>query len=658
MLWIRSTKLSIVTNKTMIKKIKLFYKLQAVSQENENELKLSLAFDKSSKIVLKRGIRVKLLFTTLSLIFGLLITFTGIELLLQKKTAEEELQWRITTMKNNLIQQGKTLSKILDIQIESNIAAFNFSNIKVLIDNTIKESIALKYAVLTDLQGVAYVHTEKPILEQTKLDSEKDRFAISQIKSTYKEYPDIRVIEYITPINFGKPWGVLRLGFSLEGLQKEIVRSTDEMRKRTHDILVVSVIIAVIFIIIASIIVLIISTTISKPLISLTKLSQALGKGNFDAAINAYHQNNTIDIRTEIGLLATSFIEMANEIKNSHKQLEDYNRTLEEKVKQRTDELLQSEKMAALGQLIAGIAHEVNTPLGAISSSASNMRKFLTQTLTVMPSLFQSFSKQECDEFLVVLNRSLDSDTRLLSAKEQRQNRRNLARLLETEVENSDSIADTLIDMGIYDGIEDIMPLLKRPDGEEILELAYKLSELKKGTQTINTATERASKVVFALKSYAHQDDSGEKIRADIAKGVETILTLYQSQMKQGIDLIKKYDENLSEVYCYPDELNQVWTNLIHNALQAMNNKGTLVININQDSDYLKVSIQDSGKGIEPENMAKIFDAFFTTKAAGEGSGLGLHIIKKIIDKHSGKINVQSRPGCTVFNVMLPLGHE
>ncbi|MEY4767969.1 MAG: hypothetical protein RL637_608, partial [Pseudomonadota bacterium] len=611
--------------------------------------------DKNAKIILKRGIRIKLLLTTLSLIFGLLVTFTGIELVLQKKMVDEQLQWRIMTMKNNLLQQGKTLSKILNIQVESNIATFNFSSLKALLDNSIKESKTLRYGIVMRSDGTAPVHTEKPSLEQTKLTSPKDLFALAQTKPTYKEYPDVQMIEYITPINFGIPWGVLRLGFSLEGLQEEIARSTEEMKKRTHDVLVTSVVIAVIFIIIASIIVLIISTTISTPLISLTKFSQALGKGNFDAVINAYHQDNKIDTHTEIGLLATSFIEMANEIKNSHKQLEDYNRTLEEKVKQRTDELLQSEKMAALGQLIAGIAHEVNTPLGAISSSASNMRKFLTQTLIMMPPLFQSFTKQECEEFLVVLNRSLESDTRLLSAKEQRQNRRNLARLLEDEVENSDSIADTLIDMGIYDGIEDIMPLLKRSDGEEILELAYRLSELKKGTQTINTATERASKVVFALKSYAHQDDSGEKTRSDIVKGVETILTLYQSQMKHGIELIKRYEDHLSEIYCYPDELNQVWTNLIHNALQAMNNKGTLVISIATVNQYIRVSIQDSGKGIEPEHMSKIFDAFFTTKAAGEGSGLGLHIIKKIIDKHNGKIDVESRPGCTIFNVMLPI---
>ena len=196
---------------------------------------------------------------------------------------------------------------------------------------------------------------------------------------------------------------------------------------------------------------------------------------------------------------------------------------------------------------------------------------------------------------------------------------------------------------------------MKRADSERILNLAYKLSELKRATQTIGTATERGSKVVFALKSYAHQDASGEKIESDITTGIETILTLYHGQMKHGIELVKKFDANLPKLLCYPDELNQVWTNLIHNALQAMDNKGTLTISVVRQDEQLKIGIEDSGKGIEPKHMPKIFDAFYTTKAAGEGSGLGLHIIRKIIDKHSGTISVESEPGRTLFTVLLPI---
>ena len=627
----------------MIKKLTDFF---IQKTKDENSLKV------------KHSIRLKLLFATLSLIFSLLITFTGIQIFLQKNIAQEELQWRIDLIKQNLIQQGKSLSKLLVVQIENEIAAYNFSQINVLIDDTIKESVALQYAILTDLQGIAYVHTAQPQLQQTQLTSEHDLFAMQQHSATFKEYKEEQVIEYITPITFGKPWGVLRLGFSLQGLQKEINRSRQEMSVRTHDILMTSIGVAVVFILFAFIVVLIISNTISKPLVSLTRFSQSLGMGNFAAAITAYHQNNKIDTHTEIGVLATSFIDMANQIKESHQQLEDYNQTLEEKVHQRTEELLQSEKMAALGQLIAGVAHEINTPLGAISSSAGNIQKFLEQTLTTMPGLFQSFTPDECNEFVLILTKSLNSDSRSLSAKELRQKRRALVSQLGNEIDDPDSISDTLVDMGIYEDVENIMDLLKKSNGREVLELAYKLSELKKGTQTISTATERASKVVFALKSYAHQDNSGEKVLANVAQGIDTILTLYQSQIKHGIELIKNFADDVPAIYCYPDELNQVWTNLIHNALQAMDHKGVLTISIESSAAAIKVSVQDSGRGIAPENMSKIFDAFFTTKSAGEGSGLGLHIIKKIIDKHAGHINVESEPGCTVFSVLLPIDSE
>ena len=370
--------------------------------------------------------------------------------------------------------------------------------------------------------------------------------------------------------------------------------------------------------------------------------------------VEAYGGFECIDESKPTGYLLGTLQDI-NERKKIEKELEDYNQSLEEKVQQRTEELLQSEKMAALGQLIAGIAHEINTPLGAISSSASNIQKILGQTLTNMPLLFQSFSLLECNEFLTILTTSLKNDTVALSAKEQRQKRRALVSRLGGETEDADCIADTLVDMGIYEDVDNIMDLLKKTNGREVLELAYKLSELKRGAQTINTAAERASKVVFALKSYARQDNSGEKVSANLTQGIDTVLTLYQSQIKHGIELVKNYADNLPSIYCYPDELNQVWTNLIHNSLQAMDNKGTLTINVEQSDASIKVSIQDTGKGIAPENRAKIFDAFFTTKSAGEGSGLGLHIIKKIIDKHSGTINVESQPGCTVFSVLLPI---
>jgi len=336
-----------------------------------------------------------------------------------------------------------------------------------------------------------------------------------------------------------------------------------------------------------------------------------------------------------------------------HQKNEELANTLQQ-LQATQEELIQSEKMAALGQLVAGVAHEINTPLGAIRSSAGNISKFLSQTLEQLPTLFQSLSPEEGQDFLTLLQRSLQQEL-IFSTKEERQFKRALRRQLEAaEIDNVDFIADRLVIMGISNEIDSFLPLLKRPDSSQILALAYKLSELKRGTMTINTATERASKVVFALKSYARYDQSGEMTIANLTEGIETVLTLYQNQLKKGVEVIRNYTD-LPPVLCYPDELNQVWTNLIHNALQAMDYQGTLTLEVMSIDQHAKISIIDSGRGIPEEIQSKIFEPFFTTKPPGEGSGLGLDIVKKIIEKHHGQIEVKSIPGQTTFTIYLPM---
>ncbi|WP_017315697.1 trifunctional serine/threonine-protein kinase/ATP-binding protein/sensor histidine kinase [Mastigocladopsis repens] len=351
-----------------------------------------------------------------------------------------------------------------------------------------------------------------------------------------------------------------------------------------------------------------------------------------------------------------------------YNNLEEYNRTLETKVEERTqelsqalehlkatqEELIQSEKMAALGQLIAGVAHEINTPLGVIRSCAGNISNFLNQTLLELPSLFQSLSVEQKQDFLALVQKSITRES-TFSAREERQFKRNLIHQLEElKIENADTLADTLTDMRIYHDINAFLPLLERPDSLHLLNIAYKLSGLYRGTQTINTAIDRAAKVVFALKTYARYDSSGEMTPAHLSEGIETVLTLYHNQFKRGVEVKRNYAD-LPAVLCYPDELNQVWTNLIHNALQAMENQGTLTIDVTLLPQSIKISMTDTGKGIPPEIQSKIFEPFFTTKPLGEGSGLGLYIVKKIVEKHSGNITVESQPGRTSFHVFLPV---
>jgi signal transduction histidine kinase len=246
-------------------------------------------------------------------------------------------------------------------------------------------------------------------------------------------------------------------------------------------------------------------------------------------------------------------------------------------------------------------------------------------------------------------------DKQSLTSKETRKARRSLTQELEEKgVANADVVADNLADMGIVDNLSTYLPLIKHDQGSRIIQMVYELSGLKRGTQNINTAAAKAAKVVFALKNYSHGGISGEKVLSSITEGIDTVLTLYFNQLKQGIEVIRNFEE-IEKIMCYPDELNQVWTNLIQNAIQAMENKGVLKIDVKRVKDGIKVLITDSGKGIPQENQDKIFEPFFTTKRAGEGTGLGLDIVSKIVKKHDGRIFVASEPGNTTFTVYLPI---
>ncbi|NJO94383.1 MAG: GHKL domain-containing protein [Hydrococcus sp. RM1_1_31] len=143
-------------------------------------------------------------------------------------------------------------------------------------------------------------------------------------------------------------------------------------------------------------------------------------------------------------------------------------------------------------------------------------------------------------------------------------------------------------------------------------------------------------------------------VKASIPETVETVLTIYGNQLKQGIEIVKLY-QNTPLILCYPDELTQVWSNLISNAIQAMNGRGRLEIAILEQENQVIVKITDSGQGIPADIQAKIFEPFFTTKSMGEGSGLGLDIVRKIVDKHHGKVEFDTQAGKTTFIVCLPI---
>lgn len=331
-----------------------------------------------NQIRIKRGIRWKLLTIMIGLIVSLLLAFTFIQIFTQKNILERELDRRVDLMKKSLIDQGKILADNLARQTENGIASFNFSSVTEMLKKTDNEYEELSYIILMDSSNIAYTHTLQQELQQEKLTADEDIFATSQTKAAIHEYEKNGnlFIEMIVPINIGtRQWGVLRFGFSLYVLNKEIINSRSEIRKKIESTVIRSIITSVIFITIGVTIVFIISTRLSKPLIHLTESARILAQGNFAAT-----SDFKINSKDEIGILAASFVEMAKNLKMSYEKLEDHSRTLEQKVEERTHELREAnEKLQELDKVksdfLSTVSHELRTPLTSVLGFTSIIKK-------------------------------------------------------------------------------------------------------------------------------------------------------------------------------------------------------------------------------------------------------------------------------------------
>ncbi len=390
---------------------------------------------------------------------------------------------------------------------------------------------------------------------------------------------------------------------------------------------------------------------LSDPILKLTNATKKItAEGDYQLRVEKYGND-------EIGILVDEYNNMLEQIYIREESLKLRTTELSNALDDLTNtqrKLIDAEKMAALGQLVAGIAHEINTPLGAIRSSVENIKSSLNFLLRDYPEFISRLPAPLKESFFNLTRDSLNNQVMLTSKEERTYKKAIIKTLEEHQVKNAYSVADSLVDMLIYTNVENYLDLLTAEQSDEIVDMAYKLSGLQRSRGNIEFAAAKASKVVFALKNFARIGHSDEKIYANVIDGIETVLTLYYNQIKQGVEVTKTFDD-IPEILCYPEELHQVWTNIIHNSIYAMELQGKMDIRVYTKEKDIVVSITDSGKGIPPEIKDQIFKPFFSTKPSGEGSGMGLDIVKRIIEKHNGNIEVESKPGETTFLVYLPI---
>jgi signal transduction histidine kinase len=321
--------------------------------------------------------------------------------------------------------------------------------------------------------------------------------------------------------------------------------------------------------------------------------------------------------------------------------------------------LHQQEKMAALGTLSAGLAHELNNPAAAAQRSVSQLKeaqaKWLDLTHQIEVVAFRENQMDWLNAFMQDVSHHLESPLKL-DALEKIDLVDQLQAWLEANgTESAWELAPPMVNFGW--SIESLEKL-RRDLSQSLFHLSIQwlgmgCSMMGLLSEVLQT-TERISQIVHAVKSYTYLDQA-PLLEVDIHEGLESTLVIMQHKLRKGVTVKREYSANLPRIEAFASELNQVWTNIIDNAIDAMNGKGEIKIKTYQEDNRVIVEIADNGPGIPEEIQSRILEPFFTTKAPGQGTGLGLHISHDIVaNRHHGQLLVESRPGETKFKVILP----
>jgi signal transduction histidine kinase len=348
-------------------------------------------------------------------------------------------------------------------------------------------------------------------------------------------------------------------------------------------------------------------------------------------------------------------------IRSHHALIEVFVHVMTDRVRDMTKAQQQNDKMMALGKLSAGLAHELNNPSAAVVRSAHELKKHLSN----IPNNFKRVIKIRTSDDVV------EKVNDLVFSKIEKYGKTALSMMQRTELE--DQLTDWLdangIDKGyemaemfaefsMYpDDLDSVKSWLREEDKAPVIGWLHQVLTTERLVGEIEEAAIRINKLVTSVKGYTHMDQAPEKQLTDIHVGIRNTLVMLNHKLKKtNVKLVENYQVDLPQAKIFISEMNQVWTNIIDNAIDAMEGRATNVLEIKTErkDNFINVSIIDNGPGIPQEIQGLIFDPFFTTKAIGKGTGLGLEVVNQIINQHNGKIYLTSEPGRTEFVICFP----